>query len=97
MIDPSDGLNRVVNLTIKDIGHATLKEQMLSDADAVLFCYDVTNEESFFALSSLFQLKMQMEYSTMEDDTEDYSMQSAMDTLSQHTNGAANGGQYEPK
>ena len=74
MIDPSDGLNRVVNLTIKDIGHATLKEQMLSDADAVLFCYDVTNEESFFALSALFQLKMQMEYSTMEDDTEDYSM-----------------------
>ena len=55
---------------------------MLSDADAVLFCYDVTNEESFFALSSLFQLKMQMEYSTMADDTEDYSMQSAMDTLS---------------
>lgn len=43
MIDPYDGLNRVVNLTIKDIGSATLKEQMLNDADAVLFCYDVTN------------------------------------------------------
>lgn len=54
MIDPSDGLNRVVNLTICDIGHDTLKEQMLKDADAVLFCYDVTSEESYFALSSLF-------------------------------------------
>ena len=51
MIDPSDGLNRVVNLTITDIGHATLKEQMLKEADAVLFCYDITNEESYFALS----------------------------------------------
>ena len=43
MIDPSDGLNRIVNLTIKDIGHSTLKDQMLIDADAVLFCYDITN------------------------------------------------------
>ena len=58
MIDPSDGLNRVVNLTIKDVGHAMLKDAMLLDADALLFCYDVTNEESFFALSSLFQMKM---------------------------------------
>ena len=58
MIDPSDGLNRVVNLTIIDIGHNTLKEHMLADADAVLFCYDVSNQESFFELSSLFQLKM---------------------------------------
>ena len=54
MIDPSDGLNRVVNLTIVDIGHSRLKEQMLADSDAVLFCYDVSNQESFFALSSLF-------------------------------------------
>ena len=86
MIDPSDGLNRVVNLTIQDIGHETLKEQMLSDADAVLFCYDVTNEESFFALSSLFQLKMQMEYSTMADNNNEAedgyeSMPAAMATL----------------
>jgi hypothetical protein len=29
MIDPNDGLNRVVNLTIVDIGHQVLKEQML--------------------------------------------------------------------
>ncbi len=63
MIDPSDGLNRVVNLTIVDIGNRVFKEQMLSDCDATLFCYDVTGEESFFALSSLFQRKMQMEYS----------------------------------
>ena len=43
MIDPSDGLNRVVNLTIVDIGSHVLKEQMLLDCDAVLFCYDVSN------------------------------------------------------
>ena len=71
MIDPNDGLNRVVNLTIVDIGHQVLKEQMLQDCDAVLFCYDVTSEESFFALSSLFQLKMQMEYSSVMDNTND--------------------------
>ena len=54
MIDPSDGLNRLVNLTIKDIGHTILKDAMILDADALIFCYDVTNAESFFALSSLF-------------------------------------------
>ena len=43
MIDPSDGLNRVVNLTIVDIGHSILKESMLAEVDAVLFCYDVTD------------------------------------------------------
>ena len=48
MIDPSDGLNRVVNLTIVDIGSHVLKEQMLLDCDAVLFCYDVSNQESFY-------------------------------------------------
>ena len=42
MIDPCDGINRVVNLTIQDIGNATLKEKMMADADAVLFCYDIT-------------------------------------------------------
>ena len=62
MIDPSDGLNRVVNLTIKDIGSTKLKESMILDADAILFCYDVTNEESFFTLSKLFQMKMQAEF-----------------------------------
>jgi len=54
MIDPSDGLNRVVNLTIVDIGSHVLREQMLADCDAVLFCYDVTSQESFYALSHLF-------------------------------------------
>ena len=43
MIDPSDGLNRVVNLTIVDIGHSILKEDMLAEVDALLFCYDVTS------------------------------------------------------
>ena len=42
MIDPCDGINRIVNLTIQDIGSATLKEKMMADADAVLFCYDIT-------------------------------------------------------
>lgn len=58
MIDPSDGLNRVVNLTIKDVGFTTLKDQMILDSDALIFCFDVTNEESFFSLSSLFQMKL---------------------------------------
>lgn len=58
MIDPSDGLNRVVNLTIVDIGHSHLKESLLQEVDAVLFCYDITNEESFFGLSQIFQFKM---------------------------------------
>lgn len=58
MIDPFDGLNRVVNLTIVDIGHHVLKEQMLADCDAVIFCYDVTSQESYFSLSSLFQMKI---------------------------------------
>lgn len=71
MIDPSDGLNRVVNLTIKDIGHTMLKDAMILDVDALLFCYDVTNEESFFALSSLFQMKMQVEYSQNDGGEED--------------------------
>ena len=88
MIDPCDGLNRVVNLTIKDIGHATLKESMLADADAILFCYDVTSEESFFSLSSLFQLKMQMEYSSSSQEAQDDldMMPAAMATLTQHQN-----------
>ena len=78
MIDPSDGLNRVVNLTIKDIGHSMLKEQMLADADAVLFCYDVANQESFFSLSSLFQLKMQMEYNTVPENNKNSINNAAM-------------------
>ena len=82
MIDPSDGLNRVVNLTIKDIGHTMLKDAMILDADALLFCYDVTNEESFFALSSLFQMKMQVEYSQNDGEEEDDNeAMSAMATL----------------
>jgi len=83
MIDPSDGLNRVVNLTIKDIGHTMLKDSMILDADALLFCYDVTNEESFFALSSLFQMKMQVEYSQNDGEEEDDNeAMSAITTLS---------------
>ena len=82
MIDPNDGLNRVVNLTIVDIGNKVFKEQMLQDCDAVLFCYDVTSEESFFDLSSLFQLKMQMEYSMAEEAEAD--MPAAMATLNLH-------------
>ena len=43
MIDPFDGLNRVVDLTIVDVGYSILKEEMLAEVDAVVFCYDVTN------------------------------------------------------
>ena len=55
---------------------------MILDVDALLFCYDVTNEESFFALSSLFQMKMQVEYSQNDggEEDEDEPM-SAMATL----------------
>ena len=93
MIDPSDGLNRVVNLTIVDIGHSHLKESLLQEVDAVLFCYDITNEESFFGLSQIFQFKMQMEYSTLagnEDENEQNNeddfgaMPAAMATLNQN-------------
>ena len=62
---------------------------MLLDADAVIFCYDVTNEESFYSLSELFQLKMQAEYSTGADDNEDMD---AMATLAQHETMSAAGG-----
>jgi len=83
MIDPSDGLNRLVNLTIKDIGHTILKDAMILDADALIFCYDVTNAESFFALSSLFQMKMQVEYSQNDGEEEDDNeAMSAITTLS---------------
>ena len=82
MIDPSDGLNRVVNLTIQDIGAEVVREQMMADADAILFCYDITNEESFFALSALFQMKMQMEYESVNNEADD-SMTDSMATLTQ--------------
>ena len=31
MLDPADGLQRNVNLTIKDIGNKVMKENMLAD------------------------------------------------------------------
>ena len=65
---------------------------MLLDADAVIFCYDVTNEESFYSLSELFQLKMQAEYSTGADDNDDMA---AMETLSRHGSVSAMGGNEE--
>ena len=94
MIDPSDGLNRVVNLTIVDIGHNRLKESLLQEVDAVLFCYDITNEESFFGLSQIFQFKMQMEYSQEAEDEENEkeqfeSMPAAMATLNQNQGASA--------
>ena len=41
-----------------------MKESMLTEQDALIFCYDVTNQESFYSLSKLFQMNMQMEYMT---------------------------------
>lgn len=80
MIDPFDGLNRLVNLTIVDIGHHVLKDSMLTDCDAFIFCFDIASQESFYSLSSLFQMKLQMEYATEDDDDEE-EMPAAMATL----------------
>mmetsp|Transcript_16349 Transcript_16349/g.22096 ORF Transcript_16349/g.22096 Transcript_16349/m.22096 type:complete len:181 (+) Transcript_16349:914-1456(+) len=91
MIDPSDGLNRVVNLTIVDIGSHVLKEQMLLDCDAVLFCYDVTSQESFYALSNLFQVNMLLEHALTEEagaggnDTDEEDLTAAMATLTMNS------------
>ena len=69
---------------------------MLVDCDAVLFCFDVNSQDSFYALSELFQMKMQLEYNLIEesgtvdadeDDDDDESeelkeLSAAMSTLS---------------
>ena len=54
MIDPADGMTRVVNLTIKNVGYRSLSPKSIADADAVLFCFDITDQESFFSLSKIF-------------------------------------------
>ena len=58
ILDPADGLQRDISLTIKDIGSKVLKENMLTEQDVLIFCYDVTNQESFYSLSALFQMNM---------------------------------------
>jgi GTPase SAR1 family protein len=63
--DPSDGMDRNVQLEIKDIGRAywkeklatgtdPMKEQMLQEQDALIFCYDLTDADTFYALSPMF-------------------------------------------
>ena len=64
LVDPGDGLTRHIQITIKDIGSKIMKESMLAEQDALIFCYDVTNQESFYSLSKLFQMNMQLEYLT---------------------------------
>ena len=63
--DTTEGLDRELTLEIKDVGRAywkekmaagkeAMKEEMLSKLDALIFCYDVTNVDSFYALSPMF-------------------------------------------
>lgn len=63
--DPTDGSDREITLEIKDVGRAywreklamgkdAMKEELLQEQDALIFCFDVTNIDSFYALSPMF-------------------------------------------
>lgn len=63
--DPTEGRDREVTLEIKDVGRAywreklaigndAMKEELLHEQDALIFCFDVTNVDSFYALSPMF-------------------------------------------
>ena len=58
LVDPGDGLTRHIQITVKDVGSKIMKESMLTEQDALIFCYDVTNQESFYSLSKMFQTNM---------------------------------------
>jgi len=66
MVDPTDGLSRNVQLRIIDIGSEYVRSNHVKDMDGLIVCYDVTSMESFYGLSSLFQLKMQVEHEAKE-------------------------------
>lgn len=100
MIDPSDGLERAVTLEIKDIGHAMLDPKMLENCDAFLFCFDLTNMESFYSLSELFQMKLEIDLFGENGSNEDIGggggdMQAAsMNTLSMAKKPSSNPDQH---
>ena len=58
LVDPGDGLTRHIQITVKDVGSKIMKESMLTEQDALIFCYDVTNQESFYSLSKMFKTNM---------------------------------------
>ena len=64
MLDPSDGMQRDVTLNLKDVGAKVLKDSMLNEQDVLIMCYDVSNAESFYSLSKMFQVNMQHEFET---------------------------------
>ena len=43
-----------------------MKEKMLYEQDVLILCYDVSNAESFYSLSKMFQINMQHEYETSQ-------------------------------
>ena len=92
MIDPSDGLERAVTLEILDIGYDMLDAKMLTDCDAFLFCFDLTSQESFYQLSELFQMKLEIDlFGEDRGESEDDSLQrsASMNTLSMAKKGTA--------
>ena len=54
MIDPTDGLSRNLFITVLDVGSEQLTGSLLLQMDAIVTCFDVTDIDSFYELSSLF-------------------------------------------
>ena len=60
MLDNNGTRNRKINLSIRDVGHRFVRDNMLADQDAFIVCYDVTNQETFFDVSQICKTIIEM-------------------------------------
>ena len=61
MLDNNGTRNRKINLSIRDVGHRFVRDNMLADQDAFIVCYDVTNQETFFDVSQICKTITEMQ------------------------------------
>ena len=61
MFDNQGVRTRKVSLNIRDVGHRFLRESMLQEQDMFIVCFDITNQDSFFGMSKICKMLMEMQ------------------------------------
>lgn len=62
MLDIKGVRNRQVNLNIRDMGYRYAKDTLVREMDAFIVCFDITNQDSFFEVSKICKMLMEVQF-----------------------------------
>ena len=62
MLDIKGVRNRQVNLNIRDVGHRYTKDTLVREMDAFIVCFDITQQDSFFEVSKICKMLMEVQF-----------------------------------